>query len=391
VRLSPSEVPLALYVHVPWCVRKCPYCDFNSHPARGPVDGEAYAHALLADLDLDLPLAGGRPLLSIFIGGGTPSLLSPATVRRLLDGIRSRLPLAAGAEVTLEANPGSSDASRFSGYRDAGVTRLSIGAQSFDPAALRALGRVHGPEEIHRAVDAARRAGFESLNLDLMFGLPGQTPARGLADVGAAIALEPDHISYYQLTIEPNTAFARLPPALPDEDAASVVQEQGQALMEGAGYARYEVSAFARPGHRSRHNLNYWEFGDYLGIGAGAHGKLTLPGGEVERRWRLRDPRRYLGAAGTTGALAGARRLDDADLVAEFALNALRLEAGFPRGLFEARTGLGLERLASPIQAAEARGLIEASGESLRPTALGCRFLNDLIGHFLSPPDARCG
>jgi oxygen-independent coproporphyrinogen-3 oxidase len=378
-------------VHVPWCLSKCPYCDFNSHPVRGPVDAEAYAEALLADLDLDRPLVDGRPLTSIFIGGGTPSLLPAAAVDRLLDGIRARMALVRDAEVTLEANPGAAEAGRFAGYREAGVTRLSIGAQSFDPRALAALGRIHGPGEIVEAVQAARGCGFRSLNLDLMFGLPGQTLDAGLADLRTALALAPDHLSYYQLTLEPNTAFERFPPELPDEDEIATLQERGRSLLEAAGYLAYEVSAFARDGHRCRHNLNYWEFGDYLGIGPGAHAKITRATGVVERRWRRRDPRRFLEAAGTPAALEGTRVLDQADRMAEFALNALRLDEGFPRALFEARTGLGPERLDGAIRDAQARGLLQVSARVVRPTPLGRRFLNDLIGHFLPAPGSSAG
>ncbi len=386
-----EAIPLGLYVHVPWCVRKCPYCDFNSHPLRRPIDWEPYVAALLADLDLDLVLAGGRPLQSIFIGGGTPSLLPGDAVRRLLAGVRERLDCSPGIEITLEANPGTAEAARFAAYRDAGINRLSIGVQSFDARALAALGRIHGPDEAAQAFFLARRAGFDNLNLDLMFGLPQQDRASALSDIEKALALDPEHLSYYELTVEPNTPFARSPPRLPDEEALAAIQAQGQRLLAARGLAQYEVSAYARVGRRCRHNLNYWELGDYLGIGPGAHGKLTLGPGRVERRWRLRDPERFLARAGTTAGLAGRRVLLESDLAFEFALNALRLREGVSAGLYEARTGLPLATLAAPLAEARSRGLIEADPGLLRASPLGYRFLNDLIGLFLVQGPATAG
>jgi oxygen-independent coproporphyrinogen-3 oxidase len=380
-----SRIPLALYVHLPWCVRKCPYCDFNSHALRGPLDEEAYLAALLADLRREAPLAGGRPAATAFIGGGTPSLVSGAFVGRLLDAVDRHLGLAAGAEITLEANPGTADATRFRDYRAAGVDRLSLGIQSLDDRHLAALGRIHGRAEALGAVELARAAGFANLNLDLMHGLPGQTVPEAMADLEGVLGLRPDHVSWYQLTIEPNTAFAAAPPAVPDEDEVAQMQEEGLSRLAEAGFEHYEVSAHAQPGRRCRHNLNYWEFGDYLGIGAGAHGKLTLADGRIERRWKLRHPSDYLARARRDGAVAGTAVLGPADLPVEFALNALRLTDGVPADLYTARTGLPVETLAAGRARALALGLLEPDRERLAPTDLGRRFLNRLVGLFGAP------
>jgi len=377
---DPRSIPLALYVHVPWCVRKCPYCDFNSHALRGPPDEQRYLAALLADLAADAPLAGGRRVGSVFIGGGTPSLVSGGFVGRLLDAVARQPGLAPGAEVTLEANPGTAEAARFRDYRAAGVNRLSIGIQSFADRHLSALGRIHDRAEALAAVALARAAGFENLNLDLMHGLPDQTVAEALADLKTALELAPEHLSWYQLTVEPNTAFAAAPPPLPDDDRAWEIEEAGLARLAAAGFAHYEVSAHARPGRQCRHNRNYWEFGDYLGIGAGAHGKLTLGDGAIERRWKARHPSEYLESAG--GAPAGTRRLDPDDLRLEFALNALRLADGVPLHLFTARTGLPAAALAPARGRARELGLLEPAPDRLAPTPLGRRFLNRLIGLF---------
>ena len=377
-----SRIPLALYVHVPWCVRKCPYCDFNSHALREPLDEEAYLGALLADLERDAHLAGGRPVVSVFIGGGTPSLVSGAFVGRLLECVDRRLGLAAGAEITLEANPGTAEAGRFRDYRTAGVNRLSVGVQSLDDRHLAALGRVHGRAEALAAVDLARAAGFASLNLDLMHGLPGQTVGEALADLAGVLALGAEHVSWYQLTIEPNTAFAAAPPAVPDEDQVAEMEEGGFSMLAASGYEHYEVSAHARPGFRCRHNLTYWEFGDYLGIGAGAHGKLTLDDGRIERRWKVRHPAEYLAAPGSDRAVAGTAVLGPADLPIEFALNALRLTEGVPAALYPARTGLPTATLAARRDRAVALGLLDPGPERFAPTDLGRRFLNRLIGLF---------
>ena len=341
--LLPEPPPLSLYVHLPWCVRKCPYCDFNSHPRRPEDDEVRYLDALLADLGLELKSVAGRPLHSVFIGGGTPSLFSGGSIRRLLQTVRELAPCSPQIEVTLEANPGTAEVARFAAYREAGVNRLSIGVQSFSARSLELLGRIHGPDEAERAVEMARRAGFDNLNLDLMFGLPKQDLEGAQHDLGVALDLAPGHISYYQLTLEPNTAFHHAPPSLPDEDVVWEMQQAGLNRLSGGGYHRYEVSAYARPGHRCRHNLNYWGFGDYLGIGAGAHGKLSLPDGGIERRWKLRHPLAYAAGAGTPAALAGSRALTRDDAVLEFMMNALRLDQGFTVGQFEARTGVGFE------------------------------------------------
>jgi oxygen-independent coproporphyrinogen-3 oxidase len=373
--------PLALYVHLPWCVRKCPYCDFNSHAADRALPEQAYVDALLSDLDDQLGSpAARRPLVSVFIGGGTPSLFSGAAIGRLLDGVRARCELADDVEITLEANPGAVDAGHFHGYRQAGVNRLSIGVQSLSAGHLDALGRIHDPAQARAAVTAARAAGFDNINLDMMFGLPGQSVQEAGADLDALIALAPEHISYYQLTLEPNTAFAHAPPNVPDEDALDAMQQQGTARLAGAGFGRYEVSAYARAGRRCRHNCNYWRFGDYLGIGAGAHGKLTdSRSGRVERRTVHRSPPVYLAR---TDKLSSRRELDDADLVLEFALNALRLVDGVDIALFTAHTGLPAERLGPARARLEAAGLLRPRQERLAATPLGQRFLNDVVAGF---------
>ena len=380
--------PLGLYLHIPWCRRKCPYCDFNSHRAPPGLDEGAYVEALLADLRFETALAQERrPVTSIFIGGGTPSLFSGAAMQRLLDGVRAIVSCPPDMEVTLEANPGTLEGRRFHAYRQAGVNRLSIGAQSFDAGCLQRLGRIHGPDQIAAAVSVARAAGFDEINLDLMFGLPGQTHAMAMTDVRAALALVPEHISYYQLTLEPNTAFASAPPELPSEEEIWAIQCDGQGLLERRGYRQYEISAFARPRHRCRHNLNYWRFGDYLGIGAGAHGKLTdVNRGRVVRRWRVRSPERYLVAAGGGQAVSGERQLDAGDLELEFMMNALRLVQGFEPSLFRARTGLASGNWHARVQQAVADGLLERSGGRIRATGLGRRFLNDLLGRFYADP-----
>lgn len=373
--------PLSLYVHFPWCVEKCPYCDFNSHPVRKPPDQSAYVDALLADLDADLPLVAGRPVQTIFMGGGTPSLFEPEQVARLLAGVAARIPLADDVEITLEANPGTLDAGRFAAYREAGVNRLSIGVQSLSADKLKALGRIHGPGEAVAAATAAREAGFASFNLDLMFGLPDQSVAQALEDLEQALALAPPHLSWYQLTLEPNTAFAHQPPPLPDDDRLWDMQEAGQALLAKAGLQQYEISAYARPGHRCRHNLNYWSFGDYLGIGAGAHGKLTLADGRILRRWKSRHPQAYLDADGGQ-RVSGERWLTEEDLPVEFMMNVLRLNEGVATALYEARTGLPLSAIEPLLARARERGLLQADQARLAPTELGRRFLNDLLAIF---------
>ena len=381
----PAPPPLGLYVHLPWCLRKCPYCDFNSHPLRGALPEAAYVDALLQDLETELPLVWGRTVETLFIGGGTPSLLSPEELARLLSGIRARVPCRPGLEITLEANPGTVDQARFEGFRAAGVNRLSLGVQSFDDAALRRLGRIHDATEARGAIAAARRAGFERINIDLMFGLPGQALDQALADLEAAIAQDTGHLSWYQLTIEPNTAFAREPPSLPDADRLADMQEAGAERLAAAGLAAYEVSAWCRPGQACRHNLNYWRFGDYIGIGAGAHGKLTLAGeGRILRRRRRRHPRDYLAA---TDRLAGERSLTPADALFEYMLNALRLRAGFTPAAFEAATGLPWAMAEPRVARLVERGLLEQAGDGpsavVRPSPRGRDLLDDLVASFL--------
>ena len=379
-----EAIPLALYVHMPWCVRKCPYCDFNSHEARGPLPEMAYVDALLADLEQDLPRVWGRRIESVFIGGGTPSLLSAEALDRLLSGLRARLPLRPDLEISLEANPGTVEQGKFAEFRAAGISRLSIGVQSFDEAALQRLGRIHGRREACAAAEAAHAAGLDNFHLDLMFGLPGQTPAQARADIATAIALQPAHISYYQLTLEPNTAFHHAPPPLPDDEQCDRMQQQAEADLARHGYARYEVSAYAHAGRRCRHNLNYWEFGDYLGIGAGAHGKLSdAASGQIRRLWKIKHPRDYLAHAGTPAAIGADAPVAHADLPLEFLMNALRLLDGVPAALLSARTGLTLEALQPLLEPARQRGLLESDPERLRATAQGLRFLNELLQMFV--------
>jgi oxygen-independent coproporphyrinogen-3 oxidase len=387
--MSMIAPPLSLYVHMPWCVKKCPYCDFNSHGLRGePPPYERYVELLLADLDADRADFGaalaGRTVHSIFFGGGTPSLFAPELIARFLDGVRERLPLAGDAEVTLETNPGTVEHGRFDGYLAAGVNRLSFGIQSFDDDKLRRLGRIHSAGEAEAAVKSAQDAGYANINLDLMYALPEQTLDGALADVESAIALAPAHISHYQLTLEPNTAFAANPPPLPDDDHAWAMQEACEQILANAGYGQYEVSAYARPGRRCLHNLNYWRFGDYLGIGAGAHGKLSdAAAGIVRRRWKTRHPRAWMDAAGGPGRIGGDAAVSPAELPFEYMLNTLRLIDGVPMAEFAARTGLPLERIADPLAEARRRGWLTDESACLRATPLGQRFLNDVIASFL--------
>jgi oxygen-independent coproporphyrinogen-3 oxidase len=370
--------PLALYVHIPWCVRKCPYCDFNSHERSGSLPEKEYVAKLLEDLESLLPSVWGRRLSSVFIGGGTPSLFAPQAIDTLLSGVRARLPLEPGAEITLEANPGTVEAARFRGFRDAGVSRISVGVQSFDDAMLRALGRIHGADEARRAVESALAA-FDNVNLDLMYGLPGQSADMARADIEAGIATGVPHLSAYQLTIEPNTVFFSQPPTLPEHDLCADMQIMIEELLQQSEFQHYETSAFARPGHRCRHNLNYWEFGDYLGIGAGAHGKISFPD-RVTRHSRIKQPREYLAAQNT---LVEDKTIPAGELPLEFMLNALRLPDGFPVGLFQERTGLPFSTIAAPLKDAEEKGLIERDLKRIRPSAKGQRFLNELLGLFL--------
>jgi putative oxygen-independent coproporphyrinogen III oxidase len=373
--------PLALYVHWPWCVKKCPYCDFNSHESRSEVDEAAYLAALIADLEAALPQVWNRPVGSIFIGGGTPSLMRAATVEALLAAIRMRVPLHPGAEVTLEANPGTAEAEKFVAFRAAGVNRLSVGVQSFDDAKLAALGRIHGGAEARRAIDMALTS-FERVNIDLMYALPGQTLAGAASDIAIAVATGVSHVSAYHLTLEPNTPFHHAPPSLPDEDLAADMQDRVEAELAAAGFEHYETSAFARPGERCRHNLNYWNFGDYLGIGAGAHGKLSNHE-TIWREARHRNPRSYLEDAARGEFVNTRQDVARADLPGEFMMNALRLTDGFSLPLFTERTGLPLAAIEESALAARREGLLEIADGFMRPTPHGRRFLNRLLAGFL--------
>jgi putative oxygen-independent coproporphyrinogen III oxidase len=377
----PQLPPLSLYIHIPWCVRKCPYCDFNSHTASPVLPEEEYVDALLADLDQDLPHVHGRELRSIFFGGGTPSLFSAKALGRLLAGVEQRIRFAGDIEITLEANPGTFEQVKFSAYRSLGINRLSIGIQSFQEAKLKALGRIHNGDEAIRAADMARQAGFDNFNLDLMHGLPDQSQDEALNDLRQAIALAPTHLSWYQLTLEPNTVFWNQPPVLPEDDILWDIQETGQQLLADSGYAQYEVSAYAQPGKAARHNLNYWAFGDFIGIGAGAHGKLSHPEGGIVRTWKTRLPKDYLNPA--KPFQAGSKRLTVEELPFEFLMNALRLTDGVEAALFQQRTGLSVDSLAQARREAEQRGLLKADPDRLVATPQGQLFLNDLLQYFL--------
>ena len=379
IRLT-AMPPLALYVHLPWCLKKCPYCDFNSHEKVGERPEAAYVDALIADLEASLPLVWGRRVISLFIGGGTPSLFAPEQIDRLLAAIRARLPLEPGCEITLEANPGTFERERFRAFRAAGVTRLSVGVQSFDDDALKALGRVHDAAQAKAALEEAASA-FDTWNLDLMYALPGQDLAALARDLDTALGFAPPHLSIYHLTIEPNTVFANRPPALPDDDTASEMLDLIAERTAAAGLARYEVSAFAKPGHRCRHNLNYWSFGDYLGIGAGAHGKLSFPE-RIVRQVRWRDPATYVAKAAEGAAVSNEHEVAAADLPFEFMLNALRLKDGFEPALFVERTGRALPEAA--LAEAVKRGLLERDAPRIAPTARGFDFLSDLQQLFLT-------
>jgi len=387
VAASPAGVrlahlpPLSLYVHIPWCVKKCPYCDFNSHQVSGDVPEKTYVEALVSDLEFALPDVWGRRVESIFFGGGTPSLFSAEAMETLISAFRARLGLAAACEITLEANPGTFEAEKFRGYREAGVNRLSIGIQSFNPGHLKALGRIHDDLEARRAIEIARDS-FDNINLDLMFALPGQTLAEARADAEAAIEAGTTHLSFYHLTLEPNTLFYRHPPPLPDEDASAAMQEVVGGALAERGYVHYETSAWAKAGRECRHNLNYWRFGDYIGIGAGAHGKVSFRD-RVTRTVRWKQPREYLQRVAEGRPIQEIREIGRDDLVFEFMMNALRLTCGFPVASFIERTGLQIAVAEKPLREAEARGLIVRDHELIRPTDLGQRFLNDLLQLFL--------
>lgn len=378
----PTLPPLALYIHIPWCVRKCPYCDFNSHTASPVLPEQEYVDALLADLDQDLHAVYGRELTSIFFGGGTPSLFSAEALGRLLQGVEQRIRFAADIEITLEANPGTFEQEKFVAYRKLGINRLSIGIQSFQQEKLEALGRIHNGDEAVRAADMARQAGFDNFNLDLMHGLPDQSLDDALSDLRQAIALKPTHISWYQLTLEPNTVFWNQPPVLPEDDTLWDIQEAGQALLAEHGYAQYEVSAYAQASRPARHNLNYWSFGDFIGIGAGAHGKLSHPDGRIVRTWKTRLPKDYLNPA--KSFQAGEKSLSNDEMPFEFLMNALRLTAGVESRLYPERTGLSLETLAEGRREAEQSGLLQVEPSRLAATERGQLFLNDLLQQFLN-------
>lgn len=376
--------PLSLYVHLPWCVRKCPYCDFNSHKAGDAPPKERYINALLRDLSGESERAGDRPVETVFLGGGTPSLFTPKEIQDLLKGVRAHLPLLENAEITMEANPGTVECGSPAGYRAAGVNRLSIGAQSFNDELLSKLGRIHSSADITRAVREASDSGFDNINIDLMHGLPDQTVEMALSDLKSAIELEPAHISWYQLTLEPNTVFFARPPAnLPDSDLAFEIQDRGQALLAEHGYEQYEISAYARGGQRCQHNLNYWLFGDYLAVGAGAHGKLTTATG-VHRYHKPANPLQYMIAQEAPATSNELKGLSPSDLMLEFMLNSLRLNEGFSEDIFVARTGLSLSELEQATAEPRQKGLLERNEEGIwRPTELGSRFLNDLQSEFI--------
>ena len=373
--------PLAAYVHIPWCVRKCPYCDFNSHAAGPELPEDAYVAALLADLRADLEHVGDRRLTSIFFGGGTPSLFSAKALAAIVDGLERLVAFSEDIEITLEANPGTFEQAKFRDYRQLGINRLSIGVQSFQADKLKALGRIHDGDEAIRAADMARAAGFDNFNLDLMHGLPDQSLEDALSDLRIAIAQQPTHLSWYQLTLEPNTVFWSQPPQLPEDDILWDIQEAGQALLAEHGYRQYETSAYAQPGRQARHNLNYWTFGDFLGIGAGAHAKFSHADGRILRSWKTRLPKDYLDPA--KAFRAGEKLLAADELPFEFLMNVLRLTDGVPAMLFTQRTGLPLDVLAKPRRDAEARGLLSADPARLVATPKGQLFLNDLLQSFL--------
>ena len=373
--------PLSLYVHLPWCVRKCPYCDFNSHQASGELPEDAYLDALRADLESALPLIWGRKIYTVFIGGGTPSLMSARGLDRLMSDIRALLPLDGAAEITMEANPGTFEAEKFRSYRSSGINRLSIGIQSFNPQHLQALGRIHDGDQARRAIDIAQRS-FDNVNLDLMYALPSQTLAEAGADLATALSFAPPHLSMYHLTMEPNTEFAKYPPALPDDDASAEMQDMIAERTAAAGFRHYEVSAYAQPGREARHNLNYWQFGDYLGIGAGAHTKLSFPH-RVIRQARYKMPATYMQQTMAGNAVHQENEVSRSELGFEFMLNALRLTGGVVPRMFAERTGLSLNAIEARLDAAEAKGLLYRDHMLIRPTGLGQRFLNDLQEMFL--------
>mgnify|MGYP000454026944 CR=1 FL=1 len=375
-----SLPPLSLYIHIPWCVRKCPYCDFNSHTTDN-IPEQDYVAALLADLDQELPFVQGRQLQSIFFGGGTPSLFSPRAIKKILIGAAERIPFSPNIEITLEANPGTVEQEKFTGYQQAGVNRLSIGVQSFNTSHLKALGRIHSNEEAIKAALSATQAGITNFNIDLMHGLPDQTAGQALSDLRQAIELNPTHLSWYQLTIEPNTAFYSSPPILPEDDQLADIQQAGEELLKVSGLNQYEISAYSRLGKQAKHNINYWEFGDYIGIGAGAHGKITsLTEQSIHRRWKTRTPKDYLAA--DKNALAGSKAISPGELPLEFLMNALRLNEGFDKNIFQQRAGLYFSVIASSIEKLIQQKLLQENGQVISTTEVGRRFLNTILLEF---------
>lgn len=376
-------IPLSLYIHIPWCIKKCPYCDFNSHQINGELPEEAYVQALLKDLENELPTIWGRRLESIFIGGGTPSVFSAEAIDKLLSGLRALLPIRPSMEITMEANPSTFEQERFKAYRQAGINRLSIGIQSFNPTHLSTLGRVHNDQEAIKAANIAKQAGFDNFNLDLMFGLPQQSIQQALQDLEQAIACEPMHLSWYQLTLEPNTLFHHSPPTLPNDDLLWDMQQQGQNLLKQAGYIQYEVSAYAKAGKRSQHNMNYWEFGDYLGIGAGAHGKISASDGRIQRYSKYRQPKQYMEQALAGDPTSSTKLLEPNELPFEFMLNALRLKEGVASELYQERTFQTLESIEKKVQSGIQKGLLKNSTHRLKASNKGWNFLNDTTEHFI--------
>ncbi|HIO91649.1 MAG TPA: oxygen-independent coproporphyrinogen III oxidase-like protein [Leucothrix mucor] len=379
-----TPIPLSLYIHIPWCIKKCPYCDFNSHQITNELPEQAYVQALLKDLESELPAIWGRRLESVFIGGGTPSVFSADAIDTLLSGLRALLPLRPSMEITMEANPGTFEQERFSAYRESGINRLSIGIQSFNAEHLTALGRIHNNHEALRAADIAKQAGFDNFNLDLMFGLPSQSTQQALDDLQQAIDCQSSHISWYQLTLEPNTLFHHSPPALlPNNEHLWEIQQQGQILLEQSEFSQYEVSAYAKNNQRSQHNMNYWEFGDYVGIGAGAHGKISSPDGSIQRYSKYRQPKQYMDQVSQGSARSSEDTLAKADLPFEFMLNALRLKQGVSTSLFTERTYLSFDHIEKKLKEAVQKGLIEADSQSIKTSSKGWDFLNDTVEYFI--------
>ena len=377
-----TPIPLSLYIHLPWCVRKCPYCDFNSHEIRTQIPEAHYVQRLLMELESRLPEIWGRRFSSIFFGGGTPSLFSPDSIDNILRGVNQLFPFQADIEITLEANPGTIDEARFAGFKEAGINRLSLGVQSFDEKMLKTLGRIHGAKEAKRAIETALKIGFENFNIDLMHGLPGQTVTQGLEDLQIAMSYQAPHLSWYQLTLEPQTFFHKFPPVLPEEDVLNDIQQAGKNYLLAQGLRDYEVSAFAKPNKQCQHNLNYWQFGDYLGLGAGAHSKLTFYDEQcIKRTWQVKNPKDYLNP--NHSFLTETRILGEKECIFEFMLNALRLRDGVTLALFETRTGLPQESIQSIVSQAKAKGLLADDQNKLFPTTLGFNFLNDLTAMFL--------